>query len=419
MIQDTRFPDEVMGELSKQMRTVLMATAAMREHGHDIEMIMDLQCSLANSYAETSPALRRTWLESMARNHQRDGNLSEAAHCYIHIAALEAEIIRRRLEQQGDEKSLTTCPRALDFSSISSNIPQDETNVGSKSCDGSQGNDQQFTESGLIETMETAASLFHRAERYEVVPEIYKILIPIHERHRNYEALAKCYKAVSSAYETIHTVMSNGKRILGTYYRVAFFGRNYFEEPREYIYKEPKVTPLSDICDRLKDIFGRKFGHEKVRLIMSEKEIDEKTDCDPKFAYIQVTHVHPYNHCIEPNDRVTKFEKMDNNLNKFMFETPFSLSDPRRTQSAACHDQCKRRTVLTTLYQFPYIVKRIPVISKTISVLSPIEVAIDEMENRVKELESVVSSSDKPDLKKLQLKLQGSVSVQVNASTLR
>src|SRR4029079_12075337 len=113
--------------------------------------------------------------------------------------------------------------------------------------------------------------------------------------------------------------------------------------------------------------FGRKFGHEKVRLIMSEREIDEKTDCDPRFAYIQVTHVHTYNHCIEPNDRVTKFEKMDNNLNKFMFETPFSLSVPTRAQSAACNDQCKRRTVLTTLYQFPYIVKRIPVISKTIS----------------------------------------------------
>ena len=44
--------------------------------------------------------------------------------------------------------------------------------------------------------------------------------------------------------------------------------------------------------------------------------------------------------------------------------------------------------------------------------LSPIEVAIDEMRIRVSELDEVVSQRV-PDLKRLQLKLQGSVSSQV------
>lgn len=417
-VKESKFPAEVR-ELTKKIRTVLMATAAMREHENDPEMLMDLQCSLANSYAETSPALRRTWLESMAKNHKKEGNLSEAAHCYAHIAALESEILRKRLSAGGDG-TRTACPRPSDFQHISANIPRDEGNAGCKSCDGSHGNEDHFSETALIETLESTAALFARAERFEVVPEVYKIMTPIHERQRNFEALAKIYKTVSATYDKILQVKRSGKRILGRYYRVAFFGKDFFDEEsgKEFVYKEPKVTSLPEISERLKDIFGKKFGHENIRLIMSEKEVDEKSECDPKYAYIQLTHVHPYNHAIEPNDRLTDFEKFDNNLSKFMFETPFSLSDPGKARSSSCNDQCKRRTILTTLYQFPYVVKRIPVISKTVQVLSPIEVAIDEMESRVRELEEVVVTSEKPDLKKLQLKLQGSVSVQVNAGPL-
>lgn len=74
-MKGTGFPVEVK-DLNKRIRTVLMATAQMREHNNDPEMLVDLQHSLANSYAST-PELRHTWLETMARNHARDGNFSE------------------------------------------------------------------------------------------------------------------------------------------------------------------------------------------------------------------------------------------------------------------------------------------------------------------------------------------------------
>ena len=45
------------------------------------------------------------------------------------------------------------------------------------------------------------------------------------------------------------------------------------------------------------------------------------------------------------------------------------------------------------------------------------QVAIDEMQNKVKELNHVISL-EPPDMKKLQLKLAGSVSVQVFCSTI-
>lgn len=65
-----------------------MATAQMKEHEKDPEMLVDLQYSLANSYAST-PELRRTWLESMAKVHVRNGDLSEVIN--IICCALNSE----------------------------------------------------------------------------------------------------------------------------------------------------------------------------------------------------------------------------------------------------------------------------------------------------------------------------------------
>lgn len=48
----------------------------MKEHERDPEMLVDLQYSLAKSYAST-PELRKTWLDSMARIHVKNGDLSE------------------------------------------------------------------------------------------------------------------------------------------------------------------------------------------------------------------------------------------------------------------------------------------------------------------------------------------------------
>lgn len=67
----------------------------------------------------------------------------------------------------------------------------------------------------------------------------------------------------------------------------------------------------------------------------------------------------------------------------------------------------------SALYSFPYVKKRIPVFSKSVQILTPIEVAIDEMQARISELEEVVRMQP-TDLKKLQLKLQGSISVQAS-----
>ena len=63
-------------------------------------------------------------------------------------------------------------------------------------------------------------------------------------------------------------------------------------------------------------------------------------------------------------------------------------------------------------HAFPYVKKRIPIIYHHSENLSPIDFAVDEMSKKVTELNEVVYQT-KPDLKQLQLKLQGCVSAQV------
>lgn len=67
-------------------------------------------------------------------------------------------------------------------------------------------------------------------------------------------------------------------------------------------------------------------------------------DLDPKYAYIQVTYVTPFFEEKEIEDRKTDFE-MHHNINRFVFETPFTLSGKKHGGVA---EQCKRRTVLTS-----------------------------------------------------------------------
>lgn len=73
--------------------------------------------------------------------------------------------------------------------------------------------------------------------------------------------------------------------------------------------------------------------------------------------------------------------------------------------------------LIAAKHSFPYVKKRIEVVDRTIEERSPIEVALDEMKQKVNELEDVVFTRP-TDAKKLQLRLQGSICVQVNAGPL-
>uniref|UniRef100_A0A8D3CCR7 Dedicator of cytokinesis 11 n=1 Tax=Scophthalmus maximus TaxID=52904 RepID=A0A8D3CCR7_SCOMX len=391
-MKSTAFPSEVKG-LTKRIRTVLMATAQMREHEKDPEMLLDLQYSLARSYAST-PELRRTWLDSMARAHLKNGDLSEAAMCYVHVAALVAEYLHR--------KKLFPSGLAA-FKRITVNI---EEEAAMKEDTGMQ--DVYYTEEVLVEHLDVCVEALWKAERYELITLIAKLIIPIYEKRHEYEKLSRLYDTLHRAYNKIMEVIQSGRRLLGTYFRVAFYGQGFFEEEdgKEYIYKEPKLTGLSEISQRLLTLYGDKFGPENVRIIQDSNKVNPK-DLDHKFAYVQVTFVKPYFEEKEVPEKKTDFEKC-HNICRFVFETPYTLSGKKH---GGVEEQCKRRTVLSTAHTFPYVKKRVEVVGERQVELKPVDVAIDEMKARTAELNKLCSSQE-VDMIQLQLKLQGCVSVQ-------
>uniref|UniRef100_A0A673BJ44 Dedicator of cytokinesis 9b n=1 Tax=Sphaeramia orbicularis TaxID=375764 RepID=A0A673BJ44_9TELE len=414
-IKHTAFPSDVK-DLMKRIRTVLMATEQMKEHENDPEMLVDLQYSLAKSYTST-PELRKTWLDSMARIHNKNGDLSEAAMCYVHVAALVAEYLWRK-----GESGISACFSHVRFlhlgmfrqgcSAFRVITPNIDEEAAMMEDVGMQ--DVHFNEEVLMELLEECADGLWKAERYELIADVYRLIIPIYEHRRDFEKLTHLYDTLHRAYTKVMEVMHTGKRLLGTYFRVAFFGQGFFEDEdgKEYIYKEPKFTPLSEISQRLLKLYSDKFGQENVKIIQDSGRVNPK-DLDSKYAYIQVTHVTPYLDDKELEDRKTDFEK-SHNIRRFVFETPFTVSGKKQ---GGVEEQCKRRTVLTTTHCFPYVKKRIAVMYQHQTDLSPIEVAIDEMSAKVAELRHLCSASE-VDMIRLQLKLQGSISVQVNAGPL-
>ncbi|XP_051718056.1 dedicator of cytokinesis protein 10 isoform X4 [Ctenopharyngodon idella] len=430
-LKNTTFPAEVK-DLTKRIRTVLMATSQMKEHEKDPEMLVDLQYSLANSYAST-PELRRTWLESMAKIHVRNGDLSEAAMCYIHISALIAESLRRRgywksekgrissvskegacvincsplLTPQDGESSFSLGWAA--FMNISPNVKEEGA---MKEDAGTQ--DTPYTEDTLVEQLEMCVDYLWKSERYELIAEINKPVIAVFEKRRDFKRLSELYYDIHRSYLKVTEVVHSEKRLFGRYYRVAFYGQGFFEEEesKEFIYKEPKLTGLSEISQRLLKLYSDKFGADNVKMIQDSNKVNPK-DLDPKFAYIQVTYVVPYFNEKEQLEKKTDFER-HHNISRFVFETPFTLSGKKHGD---VEEQCKRKTILTTSSSFPFLKKRIEVVEQQSTEMNPLEVAIEEMSRKVSELNQLCKMEE-VDMIRLQLKLQGSVSVKVNAGPM-
>uniref|UniRef100_A0A8C7GD90 Dedicator of cytokinesis 10 n=1 Tax=Oncorhynchus kisutch TaxID=8019 RepID=A0A8C7GD90_ONCKI len=387
-LKNTPLPAEVK-DLTKRIRTVLMATSQMKEHEKDPEMLVDLQYSLANSYAST-PELRRTWLESMAKIH-------------VWVTGICYGLCDLMLSSFSMGWAAFLC--------ISPNVKEEGA---MKEDTGTQ--DTPYTEDTLVEQLELCVDYLWKSERHELIADINKPVIAVFEKRRDFKRLSELYYDIHRSYLKVTEVVNSEKRLFGRYYRVAFYGlvSGFFEEEesKEFIYKEPKLTGLSEISQRLLKLYSDKFGADNVKMIQDSNKVNPK-DLDPKYAYIQVTYVVPYFDDKEQQEKKTDFER-HHNINRFVFETPFTLSGKKHGD---VEEQCKRRTILTTNSTFPYLKKRIQVVEQQSTEMNPIEVAIDEMSCKVSELNQLCAMAE-VDMIRLQLKLQGSVSVKVNAGPM-
>ncbi|XP_060266896.1 dedicator of cytokinesis protein 8 isoform X6 [Ovis aries] len=404
-MQTTPFPMQV-EELLCNLNSILYDTVKMREFQEDPEMLMDLMYRIAKSY-QASPDLRLTWLQNMAEKHTKRKCYTEAAMCLVHAAALVAEY----LSMLEDHSYLPV--GSVSFQNISSNVLEESAVSDDTLSPDEDGvcSGRYFTESGLVGLLEQAAELFSTGGLYETVNEVYKLVIPILEAHRDFRKLTSTHEKLQKAFDSI--ISKGHKRMFGTYFRVGFYGSKFGDlDEKEFVYKEPAITKLPEISHRLEAFYSQCFGTEFVEVIKDSAPVD-KTKLDPNKAYIQITFVEPYFDEYEMKDRLTYFEK-NFNLRRFMYTTPFTLEGRPRGE---LHEQYRRNTILTTLHAFPYIKTRISVAQKEEFVLTPIEVAIEDMKKKTLQL-AVAINQEPPDAKMLQMVLQGSVGATVNQGPL-
>ncbi|KAL3062786.1 hypothetical protein OYC64_002564 [Pagothenia borchgrevinki] len=404
-MQSTQLPSQV-DELLRNLNSILSDTVKMREFQEDPEMLMDLMYRIAKGY-QTSPDLRLTWLQNMAEKHNNRKCYTESAMCLVHAAALVAEYLSMLEDHKylpvGSVTFQNISPNVLEESAVSDDIlSPDEDGV----CSG-----RYFTESGLVGLLEQAAELFSNGGLFEAVNEVYKIILPILEAHRDFRKLASTHDKLQRAFDNI--IKKGHKRMFGTYFRVGFYGAKFGDlDEREFIYKEPGITHLPEISHRLENFYSQCFGEDAFTMIKDSIPVDRK-QLNRNKAYIQITYVEPYFDDYEMKDRLTNFEK-NFNLRRFMYTTPFTKSGRPRGE---LNEQYKRKTILTTMHAFPYVKTRINVIQKEEFDLTPIEVAIEDMQKKTREL-AVATHREQPDAKMLQMLLQGSVGATVNQGPL-
>ncbi|NWW45432.1 DOCK8 protein, partial [Pedionomus torquatus] len=252
-----------------------------------------------------------------------------------------------------------------------------------------------FSESGLVGLLEQAAELFSTGGLYETVNEVYKIVIPILEAHRDFRKLTLTHSKLQKAFDSIiNKVILRQGAIRKTHCWAVL----------------TKITLIALLP--FQGFYGQCFGEDAVEVIKDSAPVD-KRKLDPNKAYIQITFVEPYFDEYEMKDRVTYFEK-NFNLCRFMYTTPFTMDGRPRGELS---EQYKRNTILTTMHAFPYIKTRISVIQKEEFILTPIEVAIEDMRKKTQEL-TAATNQEPPDAKMLQMVLQGSVGATVNQGPL-
>uniref|UniRef100_A0A673BN96 Dedicator of cytokinesis 8 n=1 Tax=Sphaeramia orbicularis TaxID=375764 RepID=A0A673BN96_9TELE len=401
-MQNTQLPSQV-DELLRNLNSILSDTVKMREFQEDPEMLMDLMYRIAKGY-QTSPDLRLTWLQNMAEKHNNRKCYTESAMCLVHAAALVAEYLSMLEDHKylpvGSVTFQNISPNVLEESAVSDDIlSPDEDGV----CSG-----RYFTESGLVGLLDENN---FSGGLYEAVNEVYKIIIPILEAHRDFRKLASTHDKLQRAFDNI--IQKGHKRMFGTYFRVGFYGAKFGDlDEREFIYKEPGITHLPEISHRLENFYSQCVGEDTLVMIKDSTPVDRK-QLNPNKAYIQITYVEPYFDDYEMKDRLTNFEK-NFNLRRFMYTTPFTKSGRPRGE---LNEQYKRKTILTTMHAFPYVKTRINVIQKEEFDLTPIEVAIEDMQKKTREL-AVATHREQPDAKMLQMLLQGSVGATVNQGPL-
>ncbi|CEF61886.1 Dedicator of cytokinesis C-terminal domain and DHR-1 domain and DHR-2 domain-containing protein [Strongyloides ratti] len=406
--------------LIKELKGVLNATGALLESSNDPTKLTELHIQLADSY-RGSALLRYAWLQSLATSHYNKKFYSEAAVCKAHCLA----IIGRELVG----KNLITINWKF-FDTINDRICLEEkvmeTDVETVQPAG-------FTVENFTTKAEDLIENLFMAERYEAVADMCMMLLPIYESQYNFTKACSICTELQQSFSRLSEIKTSGKRHLGAYFRVIFYGKFHFgeEHETEWIYREPGLTSLAEASEKMLENVKNSLGHDNVKLIM-DKDVKSGTFKD-NIAYVQMTHVHPFV-VKEGTDPLDYWA--NTNIKSFYYDEP-KLDNSAPPGSTDVAKQMIKKVFLTIDEPFPNMKRRQKIIGKKEQILNPLEVACESLLKKADQIRKVLKTAkeasnhcgmhldtydksflDKLDLKGLQLLLQGAVQATVNSGPL-
>ncbi|EFP04153.1 hypothetical protein CRE_07091 [Caenorhabditis remanei] len=394
----------------------MTATVALKDAANDPIRLADLHLQLADSY-RGSAALRSAWFDTLAELYEQDRWFAEASVCHAHSVAIIARELEERKELEVDWNA---------FHWINQQISETEQIKG-----GDAGNVQPagFTTENLGAKIDKTAAALMLAERFEAVGPLYRLIIPVLERNMNFTSLVSVYAELQQTYSRAAEVRSSGKRHLGAYFRVRFYGETHFKQEHntDWIYREVGLTSLAAFALEIKEKCQRQVGHDRVQI-----EANEQLDMgriDPTVAYVQITHVEPSpiaidsTHSQPPTTPIISNDfLMHTNLCEFSYECAMIENERKLSREPAIHEQILKRTVLRVAPSgFPSTRRRLPVVSVHYEQFSPLEFACQKLNTKAEQIKKTLSAAAngrRLDVKGLQLLLQGAVLPTVNAGPL-
>jgi len=374
--------------LCERLQGVIRDSIKMKEYEWDPEMTADLYYQMSLGYTD-SPDLRVTWLDNLCNFHNEQGNYQEAVQCQIHIVALISEYLNT---QNGEIEGIPINNQA--YSPVSPNIateaPLPDIPLHLSEEEGMY-NPKTFSESGLKNTLLQAVEIGKTASLYELVIDIYKYLIAIHQKDRNYNNLGECFRDLKTVCEKLVAAEAEQSRSFGNAFYVQFFGEKWLEmHKKEYVYRSE--MNLAEFTSSLKAQFAKKFGQKKVKVIAKD---DNKSPTKGTFSFKVIPLTEFFDKSTaEEEERVSKWDHKFN-IDEFIYESTFT-----KGEGGDLDDQFKQKILLTTEKALPFVKTRVLVTSKKEIVLTPIENAIEAITTQSEALTTGMTNKNASQLQK-------------------
>eukprot|EP00002_Diphylleia_rotans_P029683 TRINITY_DN6057_c0_g1_i6.p1 TRINITY_DN6057_c0_g1~~TRINITY_DN6057_c0_g1_i6.p1 ORF type:complete len:1808 (+),score=285.15 TRINITY_DN6057_c0_g1_i6:80-5503(+) len=367
------------------------------DNDDDFEMTTDIHLRIANQYQD-SIDIKASKLENLASLFTKRGLHAEAAMCLIKVSELKLAFLKNPeqfIAMGSDEDSSAasnvasrdasagklkkvaskgSLRRRLSQSSISARrhsvhllAPPDELDTQDMISEALLGH--AFSRDGAIRSLKDTLDALDKAEMFEACPEILHRLLALHQQKKDYENLCNIHERFTEIYRKIIDYQKKF-RAFGTYYRVGFYGRAFKDlDRKEFVYKEPKITMLPEITDRLKRLVEKKY--KQVPVVFPDSGVVDPSSLAEDKLYLQITSLEVYFNEAEDKRRITAYDRSIN-ITQFLFETPFTESGVAQAESVV--QQRKRKTIVSVERPFPYLLTRQQIIEKTEVIHSPFSI---------------------------------------------